>query len=126
PCARRGRRGEPAATTGIEERSRRAGRGSAPRQPCPQAPFDTPQLVEGKPLVIRVSEAWITRPVVDRRDAERREARHVGPAVLGARVATHRGEEGPTERRLESGTRALREVHGDNLEALEESAHAIE
>src|SRR5690606_13040434 len=77
-------------------------------------------------LVVSVGSQGVAWAVVDRRDAEGREARDVGPAVLGERLAADGSEELPRERSIETGSRALREIGDDELDTGERLAQVVD
>ena len=52
----------------------------------------------------------VTRTIVDRRDAEHGESRHIGPAELGADLAADRLDEGLGRGAVETGQRAAAEI----------------
>ena len=79
-------------------------------QPAVQGGRAVADLADLDVLVRRVRQLRVAGPVVQRRDAQRGEPRHVGPAELRGRLGADRGEELAGRRRRQPGQRAGRRV----------------
>src|SRR5690554_1845850 len=93
------------------------------REPRPERVTGRADLRRRAPLLVVVGERGISRAEVHGRDAEAREARDVGPAVLRRWLAARRGENRVDERCrrrvIEPGPRAPRSIGHHDLETRE-------
>ena len=92
-------------------------------QPRSQPRLASLDVLDRHALVVGVGESGVTGSVVDGRDAEGREPRDIGPAVLGAGFAADRRDEPLRERIVEAGPRAVRQVGEGHVVAAEQFAH---
>ena len=87
--------------------------------------LDLGDLGDVDPLLAGVRQARVSRPVVDRRHAERREPRHVGPAELRLRRLADRGHERGRGRLRQARQCTRRRVAHRDVEPVEDLPYDV-
>src|SRR6478672_3519094 len=95
-------------------------------EPAQQGGLGVDVLLDRAALVVHVREVGVAGPEVDGRDAEGREARDVGPALLRVDGDTQRVDEGLGRRQQQARAGAVGRVAQRHVEAVEDLAHVGE